>query len=129
MHAAYGFHHTCAGFCRGFVDTHIVVSFRGNGFIWSVRDTVVTSFLCVHMLGANLLVVMRQPMNFNGMGLNCMVRYKKNKKKNNSIFFIFFFLFSPLLSFAFTVQRPLYSEENFHFPLHKRVRIIWISAF
>lgn len=89
MRAAYGFHHTCAGFGWGFVDTHIVVSFKGNRFIPSFRDTVVTSFLCAHMLSVNVPVVMRQPMNFNGVEYGFELR-GQIQKKNNSIFLVFF---------------------------------------
>lgn len=81
MHAAYGFHHTCVRFLRGFVDTHIVVSFSGNRFIWSFRDAVVTSFLCAHMLSVSVLLVMRQPMNFNGMGYGFDLHGHKYKKQ------------------------------------------------
>lgn len=81
---------------------------------------MVTSLLCAHMLSVNVPLVTRQPMNFNGMGY-AFEQHGQIYIKKKTIAFSSSFL---LLYSAFTVQWSLYSEGNFHFPLHKRVRII-----
>lgn len=80
-----------------------MVSFKGNRFIPSFRDTVVTSFLCAHMLSVNVPVVMRQPMNFNGVEYGFELRGQIQKKTIafSSSFFpppLFFCLYSAVVS-------------------------------
>lgn len=71
--------------------------------MWSFRDTVVTSFICAHMLSVTVLVIMRQPMNFNGMGYG----FELHGQTQKTIAFSSSFFFSPffcLYSAAVSVQ-------------------------